>query len=312
MNMHAGDAAVFRKSLLGSAFKASLLAGDATMQMYISDSEVAFKPDNSPVTEADRRSHAILAAQLGDKIPLLSEEGAAIAYEERKDWDLFWLIDPLDGTKEFIKRNGEFTVNIALMERNRPIFGIVYLPAKGELFFGDRGLGAHRIQRAAVERLSEVKFDSILETALENSIRLPGPVALRSRDAVRIVQSIDHVTTEEAAFIERLKIQIEGIETTSAGSSLKFCRVAEGRADLYPRFGPTMEWDTAAGQCIAESAGCEVFDLMELSPIRYNRRILRNGPFMVIGQRFGAALSWKNAALSCARSCVSFSAAPKE
>jgi 3'(2'), 5'-bisphosphate nucleotidase len=311
MNMHARDSAVYRRFLLGSALRASLLAGDAVMHVYESGFDLTYKNDQSPLTEADLQSHEILAAQLGNAIPLFSEEGATIAFEDRKDWGLFWLIDPLDGTKEFIKRNGEFTINIALIERDRPICGIVYLPAKSELFLGDRELGAYRIQRVAIERLKDVGSGSILERALEYSTRIPGPPAFRSRNAVKIVQSIEHVTKEEADFIDRLKIKIEGIEATSAGSSLKFCRVAEGSADLYPRFGPTMEWDTAAGQCVAESAGCEILDLMDLSPMRYNRPVLRNGPFMVMGPRFGATPSWRNVALSCARSCVVRSAPSK-
>jgi 3'(2'), 5'-bisphosphate nucleotidase len=194
------------------------------------------------------------------------------------------------------------------VEGNHPISGIIYLPAKGEVFFGDRELGAHRIQGVATERLREAESDSILKTALEYSVRLPDPAASHSRGSLKIVQSIDHVTREEVAFMEKLKTIIAGIATTSAGSSLKFCRVAEGSADLYPRFGPTMEWDTAAGQCIAESAGCEVFDLLGPAPIRYNRRVLRNGPFLVIGPQFKATPPWRDAALSYAWGCVTSSA----
>ena len=286
---------------LGMGIRSSLLAGDAVMQVYGSDFDVALKNDQSPITEADRQAHEILMAQLGKDIPVLSEEGSEIAYEERKDWNLFWLIDPLDGTKDFVKRNGQFTVNIALIERHRPIAGIVYLPAKEILFFGGQGFGAYRVSGSVLEKIKNSISDDPLEAALVSAVSLPDPDKMRSSKKIKIVQSLNHVTEREAEFAVRLKEKFPDLDIASAGSSLKFCLVAEGSADLYPRFGPTMEWDTAAGQCVAESSGCEVLGLQDFSPIRYNRRVLLNGFFMVIGARFRPKGPWRESALELAR-----------
>jgi 3'(2'), 5'-bisphosphate nucleotidase len=300
MNTEGRGLKAVRQDLLGPALWASLFAGAAVMRVYGTDFEVALKRNHTPLTEADRQSHQILAAQLSKETPLLSEEGARIEYEDRKNWNLFWLVDPLDGTKEFIKRNGEFTVNIALMEKESPIAGIVYLPATGDLYFGGRDLGAFRIDRTGTEKISSSTPDGVMELAMEHAIRLPDLHADPAPDRVKAVQSASHSTKEEADFISRLKTRIERLETASAGSSLKFCRVAEGSADLYARLGPTMEWDTAAGQCIAESAGCEVLNLAELATMRYNKPVLRKSAFIVMGPRFRNKTSWREAALSCA------------
>lgn len=292
------------RRVLGIGLRSSLLAGDAVMQVYKSDFDVALKSDQSPITEADRRSHEILIAQLGDDIPVLSEEGSEIAYEERKEWDLFWLIDPLDGTKEFIKRNGEFTVNVALIEHHRPVAGIVYLPAKEVLYFGGRGFGAYRVSGSALDKIRNSISGDPMESALGDSVSLPDTEKTQSSKKIKIVQSHSHVTEQEAEFVVRLKEEFPDLDTASAGSSLKFCLVAEGGADLYPRFGPTMEWDTAAGQCVAESSGCEVLDLQDFCSIRYNRRVLRNGSFMVIGARFRMNSRWRESALESARQII--------
>jgi 3'(2'), 5'-bisphosphate nucleotidase len=298
------------RDLLGGALRASLIAGDAVMQVYKTDFTVRRKSDHSPLTEADQRSQKILASQLSGEIPLLSEEGSQTAYGDRKDWSFFWLIDPLDGTKEFIKRNGEFTINVALIERDSPIAGIVYLPAKRDLFLGGRGLGAYRISGSAIERIQGSEPGGTLEMVLGCATPLPDPHPVQTSEKIKIVQSISHVSPQEADFIRRLKTEVDGIEIASAGSSLKFCLVAEGSADLYPRFGPTMEWDTAAGQCIAESAGGEVLDLADASPVRYNKAQLRNNPFIVIGSRIKARTPWRDRALGCAQECVA--AAPPQ
>jgi 3'(2'), 5'-bisphosphate nucleotidase len=292
------------QNLLGVALRASLSAGDAVMRIYNTNFEVTLKNNHSPLTEADRQSHDILAAHLSKEIPLLSEEGSKKGWEDRKNWNLFWLIDPLDGTKEFIKRNGEFTVNVALMEDNSPIAGIVHLPAMGVLYFGGRGLGAYRINGATIEKIKASKSNGTLELALEYGFLMPDLYADRAPDTVKVIRSASHSTKEETEFISRLKAEIDSLVTASAGSSLKFCRVAEGSADLYARLGPTMEWDTASGQCIAESAGCEVLDLAELAPIRYNKPVLRNSAFMAMGSQFRTKAPWRKAALSCARACM--------
>ncbi len=289
------------QKVLGIGLRSSLLAGDAVMRVYKSDFDVTLKSDQSPITEADRRSHEILMEQLGDEIPVLSEEGSQITYEERKEWNLFWLIDPLDGTKDFIKRNGEFTVNVALIEHHSPVAGIVYLPAKEILFFGGRGFGAYRVSGSALDNIRHSISGDPLEPALAGAVSLPDPDKLRSSKKIKIIQSLSHVTEQEAEFVVLLKEEFRDLDTASAGSSLKFCLVAEGTADLYPRFGPTMEWDTAAGQCVAESSGCEVLDLQDFSSIRYNRRVLRNGSFIVFGTRFRLKSSWRESALKLAR-----------
>jgi len=305
--MNTANSGTDLRRVLAIGLRASLLAGDAVMRVYDSDFKVDLKSDQSPITEADRQSHEILMAQLSKEIPILSEEGSKIAYEERKDWNLFWLIDPLDGTKEFVKRNGEFTVNVALIERHNPIAGIVYLPAKGILFFGGRGFGSYRVSGAALDKIKEsesndaLKSADALQSALASAVSLPDPHKMQPLKKVKIVQSVSHVTEKEADFIVRLKAKFEDLDTASAGSSLKFCLVAEGSADLYPRFGPTMEWDIAAGQCIAESSGCEVVDLANLSSLRYNKRALRNGAFMVIGSRFRMNNSWRKSVLAFAQ-----------
>ena len=299
--MHVKTLDSYQKNLLSIGIKASLLAGNGVMQVYDSDFEVNLKGDRSPITDADRRSHQILVDRLGKEIPLLSEEGSKIAYEDRKGWHLYWLIDPLDGTKEFIKRNGEFTVNVALMKRHQPIAGIVYLPAKKVLFFGGLGFGAYRITGGVLDRIGKFEPGRALESALSAATPLPDPASLQALKGIKVIQSISHVTEQEADFTGRLKAHFGRIEKTSAGSSLKFCLVAEGSADVYPRFGPTMEWDTAAGQCVAESSGCEVLNIETLTPLGYNKQVLRNGAFLVIGSRFSDGSLSRESMLSLAQ-----------
>ena len=293
------------EALLDNALSASLLAGDAIMQVYGSAFEVGYKDDKSPLTGADKRSHDILVSRLGGKIPLLSEEGQESAFEERRNWHLYWLIDPLDGTKEFVKRNGEFTVNVALMERNRPIAGIIYSPAKRYLFMGARWLGAFRIDSDRIDEISKsivTKAGSVLDFARSYGTQLPSHLSDKESQSVRIIQSASHISPEEADFVSRLRAQFDRIDTASAGSSLKFCLVAEGSADLYPRFGPTMEWDTAAGQCIAEAAGCQVINLADGLPPAYNKPVLLNNSFLVLGTRVKDNAHLKKTVLECATS----------
>ena len=296
--MHADVSSTDLQRILDVGLRASLIAGDAVMSVYSTDFEVNLKNDQSPITEADRQSHGILMAQLNKAIPVLSEEGSQIAYAERKDWKTYWLIDPLDGTKEFVKRNGEFTVNVAFIEHSGPIAGIVYIPAKETLYFGGRGFGSYRVSGAAVDKIKESA--RALKSAMIHAVPLPCPQNPESLDRIKVIQSVSHVSEKEEDFIVRLEAKFGSIDTASAGSSLKFCLVAEGSADLYPRFGPTMEWGTAAGQCIAESSGCEVLDLENLSPVRYNKPVLRNSAFMVIGSRFRLESSWRKSALEYA------------
>ena len=238
-------------------------AGAAILERYEGPIAVTRKSDSSPLTEADRAAHAVIVEGLGQAfpgIPVLSEEGRGIPYPERRAWERFWLVDPLDGTKEFIRRNGEFTVNIALVEGGDPVAGVIYVPARRVLYGGIRGKGAWR-EEAPGE-------------ALPIRSRAPDPEA-----GLTVVVSRSHPSPETEAYLEGLRVA----RRIPAGSSLKFCAVAEGRADLYPRLGPTMEWDTAAGQAVLEAAGGRVEDL-EGRPLRYNKPDLRNPHFVARGR----------------------------
>ena len=230
--------------ILLTAIRAALEAGKEIMTVYTdpeADFEIEKKADNSPLTIADRKSHAVIAKALQQTpYPLLSEEGKQIPFEERRNWNELWIVDPLDGTKEFIKRNGEFTVNIAFVQNGTPEAGVIYIPVKQELFFAD---GAPR----------------------KNFV---------------IVASRSHLTPETEAYINEMKQCHKQVETVSKGSSLKLCLIAEGEADVYPRFAPTMEWDTAAGHAIIRAAGKEVYQAGRQEPLQYNKEELLNPWFI--------------------------------
>jgi 3'(2'), 5'-bisphosphate nucleotidase len=237
-------------------------AGKAILQVYNSEITVEIKDDNSPLTAADKASHEIIAAglkALTPNIPMLSEEGRDIPYEERKHWNRFWLVDPLDGTKEFIKRNGEFTVNIALIEGNAPVFGVVYVPDQDKMYVGIVGEGAF---------LQEGD-----EESRKIQVRKPDPEA-----GLTVVMSRSHPSPELQEYLKDIKVA----EALPVGSSLKLCAVAEGKADLYPRLGPTMEWDTGAGQAVVQAAGGTVL-MLEGQPLPYNKENLLNPYFIVRG-----------------------------
>lgn len=268
--------------LMNAAIEAALAAGREILAVYGTDFTTEQKADKSPLTEADKRAHqAIAAALLPTGLPVLSEEGKEVDLEERQGWQRYWLVDPLDGTKEFIKRNGEFTVNIALMERDgqprgplgsaRPIAGVLYAPVKDQLFFAWQGGGAYR-QNAATS-----KGGSAYERAL-SAERLPVPHAL---DAFTIVASRSHQSPETEAYIARMEQEHGRVSLTSMGSALKICLVAVGAADAYPRYAPTMEWDTAAGHAIANEAGKRLIDITTNEPMRYNKASLVNNWFIV-------------------------------
>lgn len=236
-------------------------AGGAIMEVYESeDFGETSKADDSPLTKADLASNGIIVeglTRLTPDIPVLSEESKHLPYSERKDWSRFWLVDPLDGTKEFIKQNGEFTVNIALIEGDRPVIGVVYAPAIKLTYWAAEGLGAFKGpgQDAPVRAID---YES-------------GPINL--------VASRSHAGAETEALIEALRRDTE-VEIVSIGSSLKFCLVANAQAHIYPRFGPTMEWDTAAAQCVVEGAGGKVRDTQG-EALRYNKEDLLNPHFIV-------------------------------
>jgi 3'(2'), 5'-bisphosphate nucleotidase len=267
-----------------STFLTSLLnitaeAGAAISEVYHTEFQVSYKEDRSPLTMADQRSHAIILSRLSElspRFPVLSEEGKDIPYEERKGWEYFWLVDPLDGTKEFVKRNGEFTVNIALIHKNKPVAGLIYIPEKRTYYFAAEGLGAYKLVSDTIP-LPGMSFDDLLKKAQ----RLPSDNRIvQGGRPVRIIGSRSHASKEFEEFIKAMKEKYPDVTILSAGSSLKFCLVAEGVADLYPRFGPTMEWDTAAGQCIVEESGGVVVD-MSGKRLTYNKESLLNSNFVV-------------------------------
>ncbi|MEJ2594041.1 MAG: 3'(2'),5'-bisphosphate nucleotidase CysQ [bacterium] len=251
------------------AIKAAIQAGHAILKVYNSDNfEVELKSDNSPLTLADRKAHEVIAEALKESdIPILSEEGRGIPFAERRYWDRFWLVDPLDGTKEFVKRNGEFTVNIALIEKGKPVMGVIYVPVTDTLFFGSRNEGAFKREKA-----------STVENPLIGAIKLPFK---KENDAYRVVASRSHMSPETVAYVDMLRKQHDDIEIISKGSSLKLCLVAEGLADIYPRFGPTSEWDTAAGHAIVlASGGKVVLTEDETKELIYNKENILN-PYFV-------------------------------
>jgi 3'(2'), 5'-bisphosphate nucleotidase len=260
------------QDLLFAAINASLKAGEAILEIYESDFAVEHKEDNSPLTMADKKAHAVIADLLKDAhYPVLSEEGKSIPYSERKDWPFFWMVDPLDGTKEFIRRNGEFTVNIALIHEQKAILGVIYIPVTNTLYFAAEGIGSYRL------RIRDMVEDNLTGILLQSE-KLP----LKSAHPVfTVVASRSHLSEETEAFIAGLRNRHKELNFISSGSSIKLCLVAEGTADVYPRFAPTMEWDTAAGQAICEMAGRQVLDYSTNRSLLYNKDNLRNNWFMV-------------------------------
>ena len=255
------------------AIKAAIEASKDILTIYKSDDfEIESKEDNSPLTKADKAAHKIISSILQEsKIPILSEEGKSIPYETRKYWDKLWIVDPIDGTKEFIKRNGEFTVNIALIENNRPVIGVIIAPASGVLYFSEKNIGAFK----STTNLDYFNPENLLAEAL------PLPLNHENK-AYTVVASRSHLSKETEAYVENLRTKHGEVEFISKGSSLKLCMVAEGRANCYPRFAPTMEWDTAAGQAICEAAGFQVIDFKTKKSMVYNREDLLNKWFIVM------------------------------
>jgi 3'(2'), 5'-bisphosphate nucleotidase len=248
------------KHLLEQVIKLSIQAGEDILTIYNTDFTIDTKDDQSPLTTADLASHHCLVAgleKLSPKLPIQSEESSHLPYSERQQWANYWLIDPLDGTKEFIKRNGEFTVNVALIQGNRPILGVVYVPVSGVCYYAAEGLGAWK----------------------QSGTQEPESISVR-KQAVRpltVVGSRSHQTEELASYLGRLGAH----ELVSMGSSLKLCLVAEGKADLYPRIGLTSEWDTAASQCVVEQAGGKVTDLQG-QVLAYNTKEAYLNPYFLV------------------------------
>ncbi len=260
------------EDLLKTAIIAALEAAKGILKIYHSDDfEIQLKSDDSPITKADFVSHQVIESYLKPtNIPILSEEGKDISFDERKDWSQLWIVDPIDGTKEFIKRNGEFTVNIALIENQKPKIGVVYAPILGELYFSFNELGSFKVS------VDLIDFD--VNNLIDSALKLP---LNRESKTYTIVASRSHLSDETIDFIEEKKKEKGDIHLISKGSSLKLCLVAEGSADCYPRFAPTMEWDTAAGQAICEHAGFRVIDWKTKKDLLYNRPKLLNNWFIV-------------------------------
>jgi len=234
-------------------------AGDVIMEIYRRDFSVEYKDDKSPLTEADLASHDIIVNALEKyELPIMSEEGKEIPYDERKEWEYYWCIDPIDGTKEFIKKNDEFTVNIALIHKDTPVLGVVYAPALDDMYYAKKN-----------------------EDSFKNNQRLPLQQNETPAKSLRIVASKSHLSEETQTFIDDLAKSTESIEQVSKGSSLKLCMVAEGEADIYPRLAPTMEWDTAAADAIVRESGKMTFQYDSSSAMLYNKEDLLNPWFIV-------------------------------
>jgi 3'(2'), 5'-bisphosphate nucleotidase len=248
---------------LDAVNKIAQAAGERIMEVYATDFEVEQKDDKSPLTMADMAAHETIIAglkKITPDLPILSEESAKIPYSERSTWQRYWLVDPLDGTREFVKRNGEFTVNIALIDDHKPILGVVYVPVTGVSYFASTETGAFK-------RLPE---------------QSPQPLKVRAcpTNSLTVAGSRSHAGPSLQKFIDGFSVKVERV---SIGSSLKICLVAEGKADVYPRFGPTSEWDTAAAHCVVEQAGGYLTDT-QLQPLRYNTKdSLLNPYFFVFG-----------------------------
>jgi 3'(2'), 5'-bisphosphate nucleotidase len=277
-----------RDDLLLTAIRAAIRAGAATLEVYESELHVDYKEDRSPLTLADTRSHEIIAAQLKHTgVPVLSEEGKNIPAAERRRWRRLWVVDPLDGTKEFIKHLGEFTINIALVENERPTLGVIFVPVKNVLYFGRLEDGSYRLDDGpTLAGLARADADGDARGALEQlkarCARLPLDAGFHPPFV--IVGSRSHATPELHAYVDQKRRELGEVTFVSAGSSLKYCLVAEGRADIYPRLGPTMEWDTAAGQAIAEAAGATVTRHDTGGPMTYNKEDLLN-PWHIVTRK---------------------------
>ncbi|PCJ24689.1 MAG: 3'(2'),5'-bisphosphate nucleotidase [Flavobacteriales bacterium] len=259
-----------RENWLVQIINAALKGGEEILEVYNSDFEVETKDDNSPLTEADKRAHiAIMNALEKTGLPILSEEGRQMDYAERKDWKQFWMVDPLDGTKEFVKRNGEFTVNIALIEEGKATMGVIYVPVTKDLYFADKL--AYKIEGFTEPTIS-------INNLLGRAEQLP---LSQTRSNYVVVGSRSHMSEETETFINEQKDKHSKVDILSKGSSLKLCMVAEGAADAYPRFAPTMEWDTAAGQAIVIASGANVINWDTKETMEYNKENLLNSWFLV-------------------------------
>ena len=256
------------------AIKAAIAGGIEILKIYDGpEIEVEQKEDNSPLTLADKAANDVIATFL-DKTnhPIISEENKQLDFEIRKNWETCWIVDPLDGTKEFIKKNGEFTVNIALCKNGRPIFGVIYVPVSRELYYADV------TKKLAYKTILNQKHEVIKELFNKEDLINPSEA---TTNLIRVVGSRSHMNQNTLDYIASIEANYKELEIVSKGSSLKFCLVAEGKADVYPRFAPTMEWDTAAGQAICNAVGLNVISQDSNKELEYNKENLLNPFFLV-------------------------------
>lgn len=260
--------------MLNQCIQLALKAGEAILKVYSADFDVDFKADQSPLTQADRLSNAIIVeglTQISD-YPIISEEEKEVPYELRKNSSTCWMVDPLDGTKEFVKRNGQFTVNIALILNGQPVLGVVYAPVTELLYFAD-AKGAFKTENTHPQQS--------IQSVMNHAVKLQNP-GKKVKEKLIIAASQSHLSPETQSFIDSMKVIYPEVELISKGSSLKLCMVADGQAHVYPRFAPTMEWDTAAGDAICRRAGYQVNQYPEGYPLMYNKPNLLNPWFIVM------------------------------
>lgn len=273
---------------LVQAYNAAVKAGAKIMEIYTryDDFFVSLKADSTPITIADKEAHTLIKHHLSaTRIPLLSEEGRDLYFDERRSWDLFWMVDPLDGTEEFIKRNGEFTVNIALMVDNAPYLGVIYLPTTGTIYFSDPDRGSF----CKTEVKPEMSADYSIAQIFAGARRLP--LVQERNKPLKVALSRSHESEQVRDLIRKLQDQIGEVQIVEYGSSLKMCLVAEGSVDCYLRTTPTTEWDTAAGDAIARGAGVRVVSLAG-EPLHYNEESLQNPPFICL-TRYVSDYDWR-------------------
>jgi len=260
------------KLAINSAFK----AGEEILKIYSTDFYVETKSDNTPVTLADRTSGECISKILSaTNIPIISEEEEILDYSIRKTWPQVWIVDPLDGTKEYVKRNGEFAVNIALVENNKPVIGVIYAPVLKDIYFAYSGGGSYKITQH--DMIMELTKKNLTDHLFEFAKKLP---AQKQPKTYTVVGSRSHLSREINEHVDKLRNLYGDVDMISVGSSIKQCWVAEGKAHEYLRYGTTMEWDTAAGQCILEEAGCQLIDLETNLPMVYNRENMKNNYFI--------------------------------
>lgn len=256
-------------NLLELAILAAIRAGNEVKEIFYTDYAIELKSDQSPITKADKLSHQIITSHLiKTKIPIISEESKILEYSERSYWEYCWLIDPLDGTKEFIQKNGEFTINIALIKNMQPILGVIFSPLSGWLYFASPETGSIKVFVENSKIISETMM------LLPNKNIKP--------NSIRVAISRSHLDNQTETFLFALKQKYPNLETIKSGSAIKLCLVAEGEADIYPRFGKTMEWDVAAGHAIVLYSEANVYEINSFNTLVYNKAKLENPPFIAL------------------------------